>query len=258
MRTRRGRLQDVSLRIATERPTAGSEPEAAAQTEPDDFRIAYALTSAADRLMSARSPHEAMDVMVITAVDSITGVDQASVCQITPDGCGETIAASGDAARLADAARYGRSRRPWSDETDAVGAWMAMPLCHNRRVSTVLNLYSSSTGTFDPRTRHVAQLFASYARMGLVKAKSQTDLNQALVSRKDIGMAIGIVMERYGLSEDRAFRYLVRLSRSHNIKLRTVARQLVDDAQAAIDGCPAEADVIAGRHRPADRPPVGY
>jgi AmiR/NasT family two-component response regulator len=97
----------------------------------------------------------------------------------------------------------------------------------------VLNLYRTGAGCFDPRTRRVAQLFASYARMGLMKAKSENDLNQALVSRKDIGTAIGIVMERYGLSEDRAFAYLVRLSRSRNTKLRTVARQLVDDTQVA-------------------------
>jgi hypothetical protein len=232
MPARLRRLQDVSLRIAPGRPTA--EPvQAAVEAEADDLRFADALTRAADRLMAARSLYEAMDLIVITAPDSVPGVDQASVCLITPDGCGETAAASGDAARLADAARYGNGRWPWCDPQQAVGAWMAMPLCHNRQTSTVLNLYRTGAGCFDPRTRRVAQLFASYARMGLMKAKSENDLNQALVSRKDIGTAIGIVMERYGLSEDRAFAYLVRLSRSRNTKLRTVARQLVDDTQVA-------------------------
>lgn len=225
----------MTLHIAPERPAPEPAPQADIETEADDLRVADALTRAADRLMSARSLYEAMDLIVITAPNAVPGVDQASVCLLTPDGCGETAAASGDAARLADAARFGNGPWPWCDRQHAVGAWMTMPLCHNRRASTVLNLYSTGTSCLDSHTRRVAQLFASYARMGLMKAKSETDLNQALVSRKDIGTAIGIVMERYGLSEDRAFGYLVRLSRSRNIKLRTVARQLVDDTQATHD-----------------------
>jgi hypothetical protein len=223
----------VSLRIAPGR-LAADPARAAVETEPDDLHVADALTRTADRLMVARSLYEAMDLIVITAPDAVPGVDQASVCLISPDGCVETAAASSDAARRADAARYGDGPWPWCDPEHAVGAWMATPLCHNRQSSTVLNLYSTSAG-FDSRTRRAAQLFASYARMGLMKAKSEHDLNQALVSRKDIGTAIGIVMERYGLSENRAFAYLVRLSRSRNTKLRTVARQLVDDTQAAHD-----------------------
>lgn len=230
MQPRPRRPQGVSLRIAPERAATGPAQAAVDTTPDDELRIADALTRAADRLMAARSLYEAMDLIVITAPDSVPGVDQASVCLITPDGCGETVAASGDAARLADAARFGTGQWPWRDPQH-VGAWMAMPLCHNRRASTVLNLYRTGTGSFDSRTRRVAQLFASYARMGLLKAQSENDLNQALVSRKDIGTAIGIVMERYGLSEDRAFAYLVRLSRSRNTKLRTLARQLVDDTQ---------------------------
>jgi AmiR/NasT family two-component response regulator len=41
-------------------------------------------------------------------------------------------------------------------------------------------------------------------------------------------MAKGIVMERYGVDPDAAFRVLVRLSQETNTKLREVARQVVD------------------------------
>ena len=46
-------------------------------------------------------------------------------------------------------------------------------------------------------------------------------------TRKNIGQAIGIVMERYGITEDRAFQFLIRASSTSNVKLRDVAEEVV-------------------------------
>jgi len=43
---------------------------------------------------------------------------------------------------------------------------------------------------------------------------------------------VGIAMERYGLSEERVFAFLARVSQARNIKLRVVAEELVADAGA--------------------------
>jgi AmiR/NasT family two-component response regulator len=48
-----------------------------------------------------------------------------------------------------------------------------------------------------------------------------------------IGQAIGIVMERYQLDEDKAFGFIIRLSQSENIKARVIAEQLVTEANEA-------------------------
>jgi AmiR/NasT family two-component response regulator len=50
-----------------------------------------------------------------------------------------------------------------------------------------------------------------------------------LHSRKVIGQAIGMIMERYQMDEDRAFAFLIRASSHGNIKLRDVAQVMVDD-----------------------------
>ena len=42
-------------------------------------------------------------------------------------------------------------------------------------------------------------------------------------------------MERYKIDEARAFAFLTRASQSSNIKLRTIAKELVDQANAAAD-----------------------
>lgn len=56
-------------------------------------------------------------------------------------------------------------------------------------------------------------------------------MRQALHSRATIEQAKGIVMERYGLSADHAWNYLVRTSQQHNTKLRDLAEELVQSVE---------------------------
>ena len=73
----------------------------------------------------------------------------------------------------------------------------------------------------------MAWLFAMHAALAMGRRRQIEQLNEALHTRKVIGQAIGIVMERYELDEDRALQFLVRVSRTGNIKLRTVAQEIV-------------------------------
>jgi AmiR/NasT family two-component response regulator len=52
-------------------------------------------------------------------------------------------------------------------------------------------------------------------------------VKQALTTRKVTGQALGMLMGRYDLSEDRAFAVLVRISQDNNVKLRDVAHHVV-------------------------------
>ncbi|MDT0276214.1 ANTAR domain-containing protein [Blastococcus goldschmidtiae] len=53
------------------------------------------------------------------------------------------------------------------------------------------------------------------------------ELEHALETSRRIGMAMGIVMERYGIEPDAAFAVLQRHSQAGNVKLRDIADQLV-------------------------------
>jgi AmiR/NasT family two-component response regulator len=70
-------------------------------------------------------------------------------------------------------------------------------------------------------------IFARHAALALSGAMNEAELNVALDSRKLVGQAQGILMERYGLDEARAFAVLRRYSQDHNLKLRRVAEYLV-------------------------------
>lgn len=83
-----------------------------------------------------------------------------------------------------------------------------------------------------PEAEWTAELFAARAAIALGNARERENLNQALHSRKVIGQAVGILMERYAMNEDRAFAFLVRVSSHANIKLRDVAQELVNRANA--------------------------
>ena len=91
-----------------------------------------------------------------------------------------------------------------------------------------LNLYSTNASEINSSAVHIAQLFATHAALALGWARHDEQLSEALHTRKTIGQAIGIVMERYRIDEDRAFHFLLRSSSTSNTKLREVAQQLVD------------------------------
>lgn len=95
-----------------------------------------------------------------------------------------------------------------------------------------LNLYATESDTIDPDTVWMAELLATQAAMALGHARQAEVLNQALFTRKVISQAIGILMGRYELDEDRAFAFLTCVSQDSNTKLRDIAARLVETTKA--------------------------
>ncbi|MCU1612972.1 MAG: hypothetical protein JWO98_512 [Frankiales bacterium] len=91
-----------------------------------------------------------------------------------------------------------------------------------------LNLYSPQPRSFDPDTRAEAVALAAHAAIALQSAQTDAQLRSGLVTRTVIGQAEGILMERLKITADQAFGLLSRLSQQRNVKLRDVARALVE------------------------------
>ena len=92
-----------------------------------------------------------------------------------------------------------------------------------------INFYSTICDDVSLDAQALVRLFASHAAIALGHAHERETLNEALQTRKVIGEAIGILMERHTMNEDRAFAFLVRASSHTNIKLRDIAQELVDE-----------------------------
>jgi len=90
-----------------------------------------------------------------------------------------------------------------------------------------LNLYSLHPGAFDDESEQIGLLFASHAAVAFASAQKKDNFASALAGRDLIGQAKGILMERYDVDGDQAFRVLVRVSQSRHRKLRDVATELI-------------------------------
>jgi GAF domain-containing protein len=104
---------------------------------------------------------------------------------------------------------------------------MHLPLQVGERTVGVLSLYHDAADAFSADDEAVAHILARHASVAVAAARKRTDLTEAVDSRKLVGQAMGILMERYDLDDTRAFAVLKRYSQSTNTKLREVALELV-------------------------------
>lgn len=110
-----------------------------------------------------------------------------------------------------------------------IGSQAAFRLFERDGAQGALNVYSTKPGAFT-EIADLAGLFQSQATVALAYAHEVTNLREAVETRTTIGQAMGILMERFTLTDERAFAFLTRLSQTRNIKLRLIAEELVTEA----------------------------
>lgn len=153
-----------------------------------------------------------------------------------------------------DAARSGRESYVITDMTTArerwprygprvrelnIGSMVAFKLFTDKETLGALNLYSSQAGALTDRSEQQDRLLASHAAVAFSRARTASDLEQAVYSRQEIGEAVGILMERRKLAADEAFSVLVKASQDTNTKLREVAQRVADTGETPAESGPA-------------------
>jgi hypothetical protein len=208
-------------------------------------------------MTSTRSPDEdqnrssALDALVVSAVLNIPGTDFASITVYDERGI-RTVAATDPRPEKIDAVQYELREGPcYAAVTDErlvlindMAASTAFPRYGARAVQlgvqsqaaiqlvqssqrAGLNLYAERVGAFDGATVQLAELFATHAASLLDYATQVEQLSEALHTRTDIGTAVGVLMERYGIDRDQAFAFLVRNSNHRNVKIRVLAQEII-------------------------------
>jgi GAF domain-containing protein len=226
----------------------------------NDLRIANVMAQVALDLDTAGDREKMLSRVTRCAQETIEGVDFASISVRFRDGRLETFAATDEVINQADALQYSLREGPCyetaattkeavaTDDLSTDPRWpgygpaaatlglraqLAVLFYDNPQSRGALNLYSSTADTFAEQLP-LAQLFARHAAIAMGHSYTVEGLKEALGTRKTIGQALGIVMERYGLNEDRAFEFLMRVSQTGNVKLRIVAAQIVDEVNEAV------------------------
>ena len=99
-----------------------------------------------------------------------------------------------------------------------------------------MNVYSRSTPDFDVFDESLMSLYSGAAGRAVMDARrwrrlqgTVGQLEQELVSRSDIDQAKGVLRWMHGATADEAFALLVQRSQRENIKLRDIARRILQE-----------------------------
>lgn len=117
---------------------------------------------------------------------------------------------------------------------------LSMPMIAGAQTVGAMNFYAETEGAFDDATVATARAFATQAAYLLLNHQAYWDarslseqLAAAMASRAEIEQAKGIIMASTGCSPDAAFDRLREQSQHENVKLRDLAREIVQRAQRA-------------------------
>ena len=120
-----------------------------------------------------------------------------------------------------------------------VRSFLAGPLLLKDEAIGALNLYSSARDGFTDLDDVLIALFTGQAAIAVANAKTYGDaveltrqLQEAISSRAVIEQAKGILMARESIDADAAFGRLRATSQSRNVKLRDIAKEVVDSTQS--------------------------
>jgi GAF domain-containing protein len=137
-----------------------------------------------------------------------------------------------DAPNLATDDRWGNYRS--YALAQGVCSVLSTPLGVDGQHFGALNLYSTKAGTFDTTARAQAERWAQKASgaVGVAlrlaeRTRHGQQLAEALTSRSIIDQAIGILMAQQRCSSGAAFEILRSASQGRNVKLRTIAADIV-------------------------------
>jgi GAF domain-containing protein len=226
------------------------------QATTDD--ISPGLREMAGVLLTEQTLDAILELIATLAKEAISGTRGVSV-SLMREGDVATVAHSDELSRILDGDQYATGEGPcleamrtgdvisvddmaqekrWPSFTPRareqhIVSSLSMPLKARGNTIGALNFYSMSEGNFANAvskahdfSRH-ATVILSNAQAYATSQQLNEQLHEALKTRETIGQAIGILMEREGLDAEAAFAMLRKASQTRNVKVRTIATELV-------------------------------
>jgi transcriptional regulator with GAF, ATPase, and Fis domain len=228
------------------------------------------------REMSSRSSvGRTVERAVQMCIETVEHCDMAGASLIS-DGAIRTLAASDENLREIDELQYGLREGPCFDalrneevvtsfdlsndvrwpswgpqlsERTGMHSSMSFRLFTTKDSFGVLNMYSASISAFGHEEVLEGHVLAAMTAVSVAASIKEEQLQRALESRTVIGQATGMLMERFGINADAAFSVIRRMSQAHNIKIHTLASDMVETGSLPLDGTP-----LSRVHAPRARP----
>jgi GAF domain-containing protein len=193
------------------------------------------------------------------AARAVPNVDAASITRGARAATWETVGDTNALARQADEMQYQLGRGPCVDAVQKDHVFTSGDLGADRRwpdygpivadslglhsvlsirlaldddtAMAGLNMYSQRREAFDDQAREIAMLLAAHAGVvvsRLLAKEKAANLEIALESNREIGVAIGVLMTAYKITRNEAFNLLRIASQHGHRKLRDVAIDVAD------------------------------
>jgi GAF domain-containing protein len=205
-------------------------------------------------------PHETLDALSQLAVDQVPGAEYAGIT-VGRNGKMATVAATDEIVNRTDAIQYELRSGPCVDAIvdDAVykpadlrsdTRWpefgrraaadtgilsmlsFRLYLEENTdRTIAGLNMYATTPNAFDEESQAVALLLATHGALAVAasSARQRADnLERALTTSREIGIAIGILMAQHKVTREQGFDLLRITSQGSNRRLADIATEVAD------------------------------
>jgi hypothetical protein len=239
--------------------------------ETDLVGLARAMSLVADRASVGGDAH-ALEGLVQAAVERVPGAHRASVTVLRGSHF-RTEAATDDQALRADALQYELGSGPCVDAAIEDHVFMTGDVTEDHRwcawgaranaeagirsvlayrlhlhdesgAIAALNVYSDDRDAFDDRALGTGLVLATHGSLlvtAMIAREHADNLLRALESNREIGVAMGILMQRHQLTRDQAFGVLRAASQDTNRKLADVATEVAETGTLSVRGWPGEA-----------------
>jgi GAF domain-containing protein len=215
--------------------------------------IAVRLAELARATAAPRTANEILAEVTAAAVELIPGVDTAGILLLRKGGF-ESLAGTTDLPHRLDELQNTfdegpcmeaaldelvvrtddfRSETRWPKYSAAVVesgvlSGISFRLFTADRTAGALNLFGYQPHVWSTEDQTIGGMLAAHATAAILANEHGQQLETALLTRDHIGQAKGIIMERYGVDDVRAFQMLRQLSQESNTKLAEVAQKVID------------------------------
>lgn len=215
--------------------------------------LAARMADMARTLAHERTLDAVLAEVTAAAVELIPGVDTAGILLIKSRGKFESLATTSELPHQLDILQMTYEEGPcvqaalaetivrtedfrhetrWPRYSPAVAeigvlSGMSFKLYTGDRTAGALNLFGLTPRDWDADDESIGSVLAAHAAAAIIASQQEQQLQAALLTRDRIGQAKGIVMERFGVDDVRAFQMLRRLSQEDNTKLVDVADRVI-------------------------------
>ena len=222
--------------------------------QPKTHDLAQRMAEMARAVAAPRSVDDVLCDVTSTAKELIPGTDTAGVLLIAKAGKFETLAATSELPHKLDELQVKYEEGPcmqvalddlivrtedfrkedrWPQYSKAVVelgvlSGLSVKLYTADRTAGALNLFAFEPNAFDAEDETIATVLAAHAAAAILASRHGEQLQSALTTRDRIGQAKGIIMERYGVDDVRAFEMLKQLSQDSNTRLADIAIRVID------------------------------